>query len=306
MADDISLKAKKLLATQHNALMYDENNVAQVSNTLREVLSWCEDLEFKPGKWIKPNKTYRFDMEYICQIDQILLIEEYASIFDNFDQDTHRSAAQRNPNEKQGQLKPTHHLILAAVTAENTLDAVDQNFYLSQQINIELDVSKLTLENFDCLVIVENRDSFNDWFEYQSYFSLSSQLVIYRGDKYYSTACKTLLKKWLNTQAHKPSIYFGDCDLAGLRLAISGGYSHLLLPEYNWLAKRLIKQHYPDSQQKYFAKLEQDCPKDWRQLLMLMGDSQAGLRQQKMYQTPLIMYPRKAHLSSHLSHNPPH
>jgi hypothetical protein len=51
MADDISLKAKKLLATQHNALMYDENSVAQVSNTLREVLSWCEDLEFKPGKW---------------------------------------------------------------------------------------------------------------------------------------------------------------------------------------------------------------------------------------------------------------
>jgi hypothetical protein len=306
MADDISLKAKRLLATQHNTLMYDENSVAQVSNTLREILSWCEDLEFKPGKWIKPNKTYRFDIEYICQINQILLVEEYASIFDNFDQDTHRSAAQRNPNEKQGQLKPTHHLILAAVTAENTLDAVGQNFYLSQQINIELDVSKLTLENFDCLVIVENRDSFNDWFEYQSYSSLSNQLVIYRGDNYYSTACKTLLKKWLNTRANKPSIYFGDCDLAGLRLAISGGYSHLLLPEYNWLAKRLIKQHYPDSQQKYSAKLEQDCPKDWRQFLMLMSDSQAGLRQQKMYQTSLIIYPREASLPSHLFHNPPH
>ena len=67
----------------------------------------------------------------------------------------------------------------------------------------------------------------------------------------------------------------------------------MLLPEYNWLAKSLIKQHYPDSQQKYVAKLEQDCPKDWRQLLMLMSGSRAGLRQQKMYQTSLIMYPRK-------------
>ena len=293
MAYDLSLKAKRLLASQHNTLMHDENSVAQVSNILIEVLSWCEDLEFVPGKWVKPKKTYRFDREYIAQINQILLVENYAGIFDNFNQDTHRSAAQRNPNEKQGQLKPTHHLVLAAVTTRKTLAAVSQDYYISHQINIELDVTQLTLENFDNLVIVENRDSFNDWFEYQSYTPLSNPLVIYRGDKHHSTACKTLLKNWLNSQGNKASIYFGDCDLSGLRIAVSGGYSHLLLPEYNWLSQRLIKQHYPDSQQKYFVKLEQDCPKGWKQLLMLMGDSGAGLRQQKMYQTSLQMYSRK-------------
>ncbi len=293
MANDLSLRAKQLLATQHRKLLLDNVAVANASGILNEVLNWCDDLEFQPGKWLNPNKTYQFDREYVAQIDQTLLDEGYASIFEDFSQDNHRSAAQRNPNEKQGQLKPTHHLILVAATAAKILDVVGQYFYLSEQINIELDVTQLKLDNFDSLVIVENRDSFNDWFEYQSYSGLSNQLVIYRGDKHHSTACKTLLKKWLNTQANKPSIYFGDCDLSGLRLAISGGYSHLLLPEYNWLAKSLIKQHYPDSQQKYVAKLEQDCPKDWRQLLMLMSGSRAGLRQQKMYQTSLIMYPRK-------------
>lgn len=292
MADDLSLKAKRLLNSQHSKLLFDDAAVANASGILDEILTWCDDLEFQPGKWLKPNKIYRFNREYIAQINQTLLDEGYASIFDDFSQDTHRSAAQRNPNEKQGQLKPTHHLILAAVSEAKTLDVVGQYFYLSEQINIELDVTQLKLDDFDSLVIVENRDSFNEWFEYKNYTSLSTPLVIYRGDKHHSTACKILLKTWLNTQNNKPTIYFGDFDLAGLRLAISGGYSHLLLPEYKWLVEKLIKQHNPDVQQKYFARLEQDCPEGWKHLLSLMSDSRAGLRQQKMYQTSLKTYPR--------------
>jgi hypothetical protein len=150
----------------------------------------------------------------------------------------------------------------------------------------------LKLDDFDSLVIVENRDSFNDWFEYQPYTNLSKPLVIYRGDKHHSTACKILLKIWLNTQNNKPTIYFGDFDLAGLRIAISGGYSHLLLPEYKWLEEKLIKLHNPDVQQKYFARLEQDCPESWKHLLSLMSNTRAGLRQQKMYLTSLKTYSR--------------
>jgi hypothetical protein len=292
MANDLSLRAKQSLATQHRKLLLDDAAVANASGILDEILTWCDDLEFQPGKWLKPNKMYRFDREYIVQINQTLLDEGYASIFDDFSRDTHQSAAQRNPNEKQGQLKPTHHLILVAVTEAKILDIMNQGFYPSEQINIELDVTQLKLDNFDSLVIVENRDSFNEWFEYKSYTSLSTPLVIYRGDKHHSTACKTLLKTWLNTQSNKPAIYFGDCDLAGLRLAISGGYSHLLLPEYKWLVERLIKQHNPDIQQKYFVRLEQDCPEGWKHLLSLMSDSRAGLRQQKMYQTCLKTYSR--------------
>jgi hypothetical protein len=296
MADDLSLKAKRLLAAQYDKLVIDESSVANVSDAMIEVLNWCNDLEFNPGKWIKPKKTYRFEREYISQINQTLLDEKYASIFDEFNQDTHRSAAQRNPYEKQGQLKPTHHLVLAAITESATLDGINQSFYLCQQVNIELDVSQLKLDVFDCLVIVENRDSFNDWFEYQPYTCLSNSLVIYRGDKHHSTACKRLLESWLNIQDNKPTIYFGDGDLAGLRIATSAGYSHLLLPELNWFKENVIKQHYPVNQQKYLARLERDCPHGWKCLLTLIRDRRAGLRQQKMYQTPLKTYPRKVSL----------
>jgi hypothetical protein len=292
MADDLSLKAKGLLATQHHKLLFDEVSVANASRILEEILNWCDDLEFQPGKWLKSNKTYRFDRDYITQINQILVDEGYANIFDNFHQDNHRSAAQRTPNEKHGQRKPTHHLILSAVTEGSALDAINQCFYSCQhqQTNIELDVNQVRLDSFDCLVIVENRDSFNDWFEYKHYTNLAKPLVIYRGDKYNSTACKTILRRWLNTQDNKPAIYFGDCDLAGLRIATSAGYSHLLLPAYSWLSKQLIKQHYPDNQQKYLARLELDCPIGWQPLLQLMRDKRAGLRQQKMYDTPLILH----------------
>ena len=51
-----------------------------------------------------------------------------------------------------------------------------------------------------------------------------------------------------------------------------------------------VNAHFYDNQQKYFAKLEQDYPVGWQLLLQLMGNKRAGLRQQKMYQTPLMLY----------------
>jgi hypothetical protein len=65
-----------------------------------------------------------------------------------------------------------------------------------------------------------------------------------------------LLKNWLDSEYNKPAIYFGDYDLAGLRIALSAGYSHLLLPQYSWLTAQAIKQHHPANQQKYSARLE--------------------------------------------------
>lgn len=162
-----------------------------------------------------------------------------------------------------------------------------QNYYSCTQANIELDINKLKLDNYDNLVVVENRDSFNDWYKFKPYVCLINTLVVYRGDKYHSTACKALLKIWLEKYKHKPAIYFGDYDLAGLRLAISGGYSHLLLPEYDWLEDKIITQHYPVEQEKYLSKLELDCPAGWKKLLNLMKQKRAGLRQQKMYNTKL-------------------
>jgi hypothetical protein len=290
MTDDLSLRAKILLAGQHLKLMLDMASQTKASHALTEILGWCEELEFRPGKWIRAKQTYRFEQSQIEKIEHILLEQGFASIFDKFDQDTHQSASQRNPNEKQGKIKPTQHLVLAAVTQKTALNIMQRHLYTCQQFNIELDVTRLNLDSFECLVIVENRDSFNDWFEYQPYTNLSKPLVIYRGDKHHSTACKTLLKSWLSAQSSKPAIYFGDFDLAALRIAVSAGYTQLLLPAYERLAAQAIKQHYPSNQEKYLTKLQQDCPKGWQPLLHLMGDKRVGLRQQKMYQTSLILY----------------
>ena len=290
MTVDLSLRAKRLLCLQYRNLLIVEESVAQASSTLTEILTWCDDFEFAPGRWITPKKSYRFNRDYIAQINQTLLDVGYASIFDDFSQDTHQSAAQRNPYEKQGKLKPTHHLILAAFTDGGALAAINQYFYPNQQLNIELDVARLKLDTFDSLVVVENRDSFNDWFKYKDNASLPNPLVIYRGDQHHSTACKTLLRSWLNIPSNKPAIYFGDFDLAGLRIAASAGYSHLLLPESSWLTQQVIKPHYPDNQQKYLARLARECPKGWLPLFKLMREKRAGLRQQKMYSTPLILY----------------
>lgn len=291
MANDLSLKAKRLLSSQYGKLMLDENSVANTSGALAEVISWCADLEFKPGKWLKPSKTYRFDRECIERIEQILIEEKHASLFDVFYHDDHQSAALRNPYEKQGNIKPTYHLLLAAVTDARILEFVEQSFHSSQQINLELDNRTLKLENFGCLLVIENRDSFNDWFKYQQYGTLSKPLVVYRGDKYHSTACKSLLKNWLNTQGGKDVIYFGDFDLAGLRIALSGGYSHLLLPELKYIAEQALTQHYPDEQLKYLPRLERECPQAMQTLFLFMSTNRVGLRQQKMYQTPLILHP---------------
>lgn len=292
MADDLSLKAKRLLATQYDKLIVDKNAVAKASSILNEVISWCSESEITPGKWMKPNQAYRFDKEYIQQINHILVAAKYANIFDNFQQDTHQSAAQRNPNEKQAHLKPTHHLVLTAITSQAALDSLAQELYSSQQLNVELDISQLKLDHYACLVVIENRDSFNDWFAFQPFSPITNALVVYRGDKYHSTACKALLNTWQRTQGDKASIYFGDYDLAGLRIAISAGYSHLLLPALNSLSKVVMHQYYPDKQQKFLSRLIQDCPIGWQALLTLMRNNRAGLRQQKMYQTPLVLYSR--------------
>lgn len=110
---DLSLRAKRLLVTQYEKLLVDERAEAKASAALTEIICWCDEFEFEPGRWIKSKTQYSFERQFIEQINQILLEDGFASIFENFHNDNHQSAAQRNPNEKQGRLKPTHHLILA-------------------------------------------------------------------------------------------------------------------------------------------------------------------------------------------------
>ncbi|QHJ10439.1 hypothetical protein FX988_00651 [Paraglaciecola mesophila] len=299
MPDVLMTKAKSLLKEQYFALLLDEQAYTSKIATVSHILRWCEQEYIQPGQWLTHKKRYRFTRTGIDAIRDTYLMSMGEDIFADFSQDTHQSAAAKSTDEKQGVIKPTQSLVLIALTdttpeqrRTETLRGFRQQFYASSQVNVELDITRLNLQDFDNLLVIENRDSFNDWhvFEKTMQQSLKKLLVIYRGDSVYSSGASALLTRWQQTRPGNPCIYFGDFDLAGLRIACSGGYSQLLLPSENWLITNLIKQHYPDEQRKFEANLLTSCPKPWEPLLSLMCEQQAGLRQQWMYQQTLVLY----------------
>jgi hypothetical protein len=285
-------KAKALLAEQSYALMLDDRACTTKVETVKHIIEWCVHDDINPGKWIVEGKKYRFTRQGIEKIRDVYLVSMHEDIFHDFSADNHQSASSKSVDEKLGKIKPTHHLILAALTRNTTFEGFQQELYCCAQINIELDINRVDFSVYDTLVMIENRDSFNDWHLFQQQISvdLGKVLPIYRGDSHYLVAATVLLKHWRDNRSDCMIVYFGDFDLSGLSLAVSGGCSALLLPEQKWLEQHLISQHYPEEQEKLLHGMQRDCPKDWQPLLKLMSGNRAGLRQQKMYQTPLVLH----------------
>lgn len=295
-------KAKVLLKEQYFALLHDEQTSTSKAATVSHIMAWCEQEYIQPGQWLNNKKHFRFARQGIEAIRASYLLCMGEDIFADFSGDTHQSAALKTTDEKQGRIKPTQSLVLCALSNQapllssdmQTLKGFSQQFYPCEQVNVELNLAKVNLTDFDNLLIIENRDSFNDWHRFQGQVTqeLNKPLVIYRGDSEHSTGTKALLEQWQHARPRCPRIYFGDFDLAGLRIAVSGQYSHLLLPNVDWLTAHLVKQHYPDEQLKFLANLTLQCPPQWQHLLAVMQQQRAGLRQQMMYQAALALYPR--------------
>ncbi|ABG40760.1 hypothetical protein Patl_2242 [Paraglaciecola sp. T6c] len=301
MTDSLMPKAKLLLKEQYFALLHDEQTRTSKTATVSHIMAWCEQEFIQPGQWLNKQKHFRFTRHGIEAIRDNYLLSVGEDIFADFSEDIHQSAALKSTDEKQGRIKPTQSLVLCALSHQapllsndmQTLNAFNQQFYPCEQVNVELDLARLNLADFDNLLVIENRDSFNDWHRFQGQVTqkLTKLLVIYRGDSEHSSSTKALLEHWQHARPRCPRIYFGDFDLAGMRIAVSGQYSHLLLPEVDWLTSHLVKQHYPDVQLKFLANLSLHCPQQWQHLLSVMQQQRAGLRQQMMYQTALVLYP---------------
>tara|TARA_R110000751_G_scaffold3930_5_gene18508 strand:+ start:38792 stop:39574 length:783 start_codon:yes stop_codon:yes gene_type:complete len=244
-------------------LMHDDTAYTTKVATVKDIIKWCEHEDIKPGKWLVASKKYRFSREAINKIRDAYLVVMAKDIFADFSEDTHQSASFKSADEKQGKIKPTDHLILVALNNNACFDGFQQAFYKSGQVNVELDLGELDFTGYDSLVIIENRDSFNDWHLFQTQIAceLGTVLAIYRGDSHYSVAATKLLKHWRLSRHERPVIYFGDFDLAGLRIAVSSQCSHLLLPPLNWLKTNLISQHYPEEQQKFLGGGSKTAPK---------------------------------------------
>ena len=141
--------------------------------------------------------------------------------------------------------------------------------------------------------MIENRDTFNDWHQYAAHAGLSRALVVYRGhDRWHSRACKALLRRWRDLRPEGVSVYFGDCDLAGLQIAVSAGYQALLLPRFDWLRDHQNSGHYAPQHLKYLPQLLRDCPPGWQPLLRQLAGQRAALRQQWMTGVPLQLLRR--------------
>jgi hypothetical protein len=286
---DLSPRAKKLLRDKYSKLWHEDYVVLGKGPAAQEIKNWCNEHGIDIGIGLQNNRLGKVSRAGVDSLEETLKAQ-FASIFTDFSQDTHQTAATKSNDEKIGKIKPTHHLLLVALTESNFIQAIGNKFYPSGQFNIELDINQLDLRVFDSLVVVENRDSFNDWHRYQVPQELTHALVVYRGDKHHSVACKRLLKLWRHLYPQKHRTFFGDYDLAGLRIALSGQYNALLLPEIKVLQKRLIAAHYPYNQEKYLRGLQASCPVGWKVILDLMLNAKAGLRQQWMYEYPLICY----------------
>ncbi|MFT2090375.1 hypothetical protein [Paraglaciecola sp. 2405UD69-4] len=294
MVASLTPKAKVLLLEQSTKLMFDDRAATTAVAAVKEILKWCENEDIVPGKWVVKGKKYRFNRQGIDKIQQAYLQIMGEDIFEDFSSDTHQTAAFKSADEKQGKIKPTEHLVLAALTNNRVLEGFQEQLYSCEQVNVELDIKRINYSSYDTLILIENRDSFNDWHKFQGMVEnhLGNVLAIYRGDSHYSKAANLLIKNWGTSCHDKALVYFGDFDLSGLMLALAGNCTHLLLPKNTWLQQQLVTQHYPDEQLKYFYGVEQKCPSGWLSLFNLMSSTTAGLRQQRMYDTPLKLHSR--------------
>lgn len=151
----------------------------------------------------------------------------------------------------------------------------------------DLDWQQIALAAFDALLVVENLDCFYQLERFQLAIPYQQPLIIYRGDTQYSSGCAALCRAWQETT--KPSLYFGDADLAGLAIAHSLGCNAMLLPEFSQLQQSASPAMLDDKQLKYQSRLlalaTHPAFTPYQQLIC---QQLKGLRQQQMQGMLLI------------------
>lgn len=163
---------------------------------------------------------------------------------------------------------------------------------------MDIDWQTLQLSQYADVLMVENRDAFYQYFalhpqRYTLPESALNALVIYRGDKHEAKGCKGLREACLAQS--KRLIYFGDYDNAGLNFAVNGGYSHIMLPQDQYLFEHAndiaqdARQINLATSVKTFA-LDLAAEDPLKALLLHNIEKQKGLRQQA-FKGPLQILP---------------
>jgi len=281
---------------QHRLLLGDDVKVKASTGWLKKTLAWCDENDINLGR--RASGYFYIDHQGLTSIEQRLqqLGEgSFAQLIRQLDDDR-VIASQVTANEKMAKVLPTQHLVLSASTELSLRLAHQSQFGLAQpstQLNIELEVAELDLSLFDYLIVIENRDCFNQWHSYQPPILFTRPLVVYRGhEQHHSKGCIALKTRWQRDKGNFGQVYFGDFDIDGLAIAIDStvAYQHLLLPEFSELKTQLKPMHYDENNAFRLRELNQRCPPQWQSLLALLLNEKQGLRQQWMFDGVLDVY----------------
>jgi len=281
-------KVKKQLLTQPRV------GVNGKASWFKAVLRWCDEHEIELGT--QESRQFWISRDGILAIEQCLRLHGQGSVASQAQKRLGERSTVSSSNEKIAQIKPMQRRILCASCDLGQRLNQQQFFNLTAppaQVIVDLDCRHIELTHYDYLVVIENRDSFNDWHRYLPFTQgLANALVVYRGhEKTHSKGCKALKARWQQLKGDNGLVYFGDADIAGLGLAMAGevSYQHLLLPPLSLLKANLDPAQVNAEYDYSRRNLKNQLLRSWLEVYEILNQ-RAALRQQNMYNLSLVLY----------------
>ena len=246
-------QAEKIRNALHSGRSKIQFSARQMQRpALRALQRWCDaqgiGASLRPdGAWLVNAADWR-QLEQALQRLGLRPLDEVAA--------TTRIARLRQGAEEHkglGEQPLTHRILCSQPIAPPPLPI--KNTSASARWAIDMDWRQLDLSAFDGLLVVENADVFYacgsaDW---QLPDGFGRFLVTYRGHAYRAHGLKALQRAWPTEQ---PQVYFGDVDPPGLRIALTEGYTHLLLPEFAAFRRAATRAHVPAKQNQALRWLQ--------------------------------------------------
>lgn len=279
MHTELSLQARRRaekiqarLRRGEGPLTFTARQMQQTS--LHNLQQWCEAQGI--GIPILSSGGWRFTEQCLQQLEETLAYLRLRPLDE-------AAAATRIGRLQQGTEEhksigetPFEYRVLCSLMAENHFSSVKSQ----KRYAVYVDTRDLQLENFAGLVVIENADVFFALGtpEWPLPKVLEHFLIVYRGHDGSSKAVKHLEAAWCST--HKPLVFFGDADYAGLRLALQGRYTHMVLPSLSEF-QALANTAQAEAKQLFLRKALATTPTSLQPYVVVL-EQQRALRQQAM------------------------
>lgn len=272
------LSAQALRYLQQLQQRLNASGSARVKTSVKvaqQVLAWCIEHDLVPGNSLNLPQ-FSFSMALLTDIASVQRQLQQACFLDALGQNSRLQSATLNQQELKsiGQKPREPRVLLRLTVAANTGPGITADV-------IDIDWQQLPLAQFDALLVVENLDCFYQLHAFTLVLTYKQPLIIYRGDTLYSKGCKALKAAWLKQS--KPALYFGDFDAKGVSIALSEGYSAMLLPDFGTVQQHASPGMLPDKQLSFIAAIKaKTVTSEFQPYQQLLCQQLKGLRQQNM------------------------